>query len=116
MTASARSGSAWSKGSVPNEARHLLPGLHLALCLPGLREVARGAAGPELSRRLPARAVRRLAEAPRPARAGGNRIQEGLDVPAGAVARARARRPAAAARGASVQSLAAASARAGLRQ
>ena len=52
-----------------HEAHHLLPRLHLALRLPGVRAAAGGARGPELQRALPAGAVRRAAQAPRPARA-----------------------------------------------
>ena len=63
--------------------------------------------GPELQRRLPAGAVRRPAQAPRPARPGRDRAQARLDLPPGAVAGAQPRHSDADAGGASVQSAAA---------
>src|SRR3569623_3757778 len=99
MRRSATCGSSWWKGSVPNEAHHVLAGLRFSVRVPRVRALARGVGGTELRGGVPARAVRRFPEASRPAGPGGDRAEAGLDVPAGAVARAGAWHPVAAAGG-----------------
>src|SRR4051812_17496729 len=87
---SARSGSKSRNVSTKrarHEAHHLLHRFHLALRVSRIREVAAGARRPELQRRLQARAVRRVSQDARPARAGGNPRQARLDLSASAVDR-----------------------------
>src|SRR6185369_8986880 len=68
------------------EAGHFLSRLHLAVFVPGVREIARSIARAELWHRLQTGALRRPAQAPRAARPRGDRAKARLDLSAGALA------------------------------